>query len=533
VPHYVQPNFSNIAGKFALTQTPSLPASTLLGRGSSGPGDWQAITLGSGLTITGQVLNVAAGINTMPVGKTLYVDSVNGNNTTAIPGEFTKPYANITNANTAATAGDVIYVNGGTFIENSGFTIKDGVAIYGAGSGITTITSTLNDGTHAVVRPGLNSVMSDIAIVASGPLSAPIGVQSGDAGVTGAVFSSIKATGINQAVKMDKTGGGSSITITGSRLLSGATGVLNNVADTVNLLETEVSVDASPTSNLAIGVWSSGTNSNIVMRSGTIRAAGSTAGNTAIFCGSGAFVEAHTVVLDRGTGGTSWDLQKFGGASGALKIENVTRNDGAALTNNGAPVQLSRYALRDNNLSDFPNLGTGTRGDIITRISGGWTRFPKGLEGQVLMAGSTDVEWGDPPTSSFDPSVDNLFSVPQSITLSNAATNTIDTILSLSHNTSGTPASGFGGALRFQLESGGNPSQEAGQIGAAWSTATFASRSSYVSLQAVNNAAAMAPVARFWGSGAAWVGTSPPSPITQDGVVAAKTGYYVGGTAPT
>lgn len=56
-----QPSFTNLSGDFALTQTPSAGVSRLIGRGSSGAGDWQEILLGTGLTMSGTTLNAGGG----------------------------------------------------------------------------------------------------------------------------------------------------------------------------------------------------------------------------------------------------------------------------------------------------------------------------------------------------------------------------------------------------------------------------------------------------------------------------------------
>lgn len=73
------------------------------------------------------------------VGKTLFVDSVNGNNGTAISGSLSKPYLTVTAAKTAAVSGDVMSVGPGTFDETQ--IAKNGVSIEFTGG--TTVSKTL------------------------------------------------------------------------------------------------------------------------------------------------------------------------------------------------------------------------------------------------------------------------------------------------------------------------------------------------------------------------------------------------------
>lgn len=61
--------------------------------------------------------------------------------------------------------------------------------------------------------------------------------------------------------------------------------------------------------------------------------------------------------------------------------------------------------------------------------------------------------------------------------LTDAATNAINTVAILGHNTSGGVTNGFGSRLLFQLEAGGNtPDQDAAAIEVSWITGAFASR---------------------------------------------------------
>lgn len=68
-------------------------------------------------------------------------------------------------------------------------------------------------------------------------------------------------------------------------------------------------------------------------------------------------------------------------------------------------------------------------------------------------------------------------------TISDAATNTIVTALTLSHATSATAAAGLGVAEVFQLESAAGTMRTAGQISTAWTSAVDGAESSVVTIQ--------------------------------------------------
>lgn len=67
---------------------------------------------------------------------------------------------------------------------------------------------------------------------------------------------------------------------------------------------------------------------------------------------------------------------------------------------------------------------------------------------------------------------------------STGGTNAISNVSTLEHDTSGTPAAGFGAALQALLESSTTASQEAGRLVWEWTTATHASRASKGKLSA-------------------------------------------------
>lgn len=62
------------------------------------------------------------------------------------------------------------------------------------------------------------------------------------------------------------------------------------------------------------------------------------------------------------------------------------------------------------------------------------------------------------------------------IVLDNATTAAIDNVAIITHNSTGTPAAGFGAALCVQLESSTTAGQDAGRIQVLWNVATHASR---------------------------------------------------------
>ena len=97
--------------------------------------------------------------------------------------------------------------------------------------------------------------------------------------------------------------------------------------------------------------------------------------------------------------------------------------------------------------------------------------------------------------------VDLAFTASQSITVNDAATNTFTDLLSLKHNSTGTPAANFGGSIKFLLESSTTADQDAARIGVVWTTATHGSRSSAVVIQTVTGAGALAEVAMLTGNG--------------------------------
>lgn len=115
-------------------------------------------------------------------------------------------------------------------------------------------------------------------------------------------------------------------------------------------------------------------------------------------------------------------------------------------------------------------------------------------------------------------------------------TNAVQTRYLLNTNSTGTASAGFGGIMKFRLESSTTVDQDAGGLTAFWTTATHASRTSAFLISAVNNAGALGEVVRFQGATApamyiaATMGSVGSSVYTNAGITAGVS-YTVGGSA--
>jgi len=74
-------------------------------------------------------------------------------------------------------------------------------------------------------------------------------------------------------------------------------------------------------------------------------------------------------------------------------------------------------------------------------------------------------------------------SVALDVLLNNSTTATSATITTLTHNSTGTPTSGFGGSISLQLESSTTPDQAAAAIKWLWTDATHATRTSRADIE--------------------------------------------------
>lgn len=102
---------------------------------------------------------------------------------------------------------------------------------------------------------------------------------------------------------------------------------------------------------------------------------------------------------------------------------------------------------------------------------------------------------------------------PIHATLNDAATATVANVLTLDHTTSGTPATGFGEAINFRLQTGTGGSaqiRDAAQVGALWRTASDTYRTGDLTFSTVDSGTASEKV-RITGEGYVGIGNTDPN----------------------
>jgi hypothetical protein len=245
---------------------------------------------------------------------------------------------------------------------------------------------------------------------------------------------------------------------------------------------------------------------------------------------------AFQIKLENNGGIGPAEVARFFG-SGGFSV-NSTTDPGAGQINANSGFKVANAALNFTNLAGFATTAQGgvktggTTGQVLAKASNAdydlvWNTV--GGSGTVtsITATSPAVVTPTPLTAtgviSLDKTVDFAFAAAQSVTLTNASTATVDTVLTIDHESSGTPVSGFGASLDFSLEDSTTPSQVAAQIQTVWVTATHASKKPRLDIM-VNGARA---ASFFDQTGGISVGsiTQPPA-----GVINASAGFSVAST---
>lgn len=155
--------------------------------------------------------------------------------------------------------------------------------------------------------------------------------------------------------------------------------------------------------------------------------------------------------------------------------------------------------------------------------------------GTVTNIATTSPITGGPITNTgtigLDVGVDHAFTASQSVTVSDAATNTITNVLSLGHNSSGTATTSFGTGILFKAEDSTTNNEDLFRIQGLWQTATHSSQDSYIVFGIRTGGAALSNKFSMTGVGGLSVGIARAD--TAFGVVNAETGFKIANNAAT
>lgn len=111
---------------------------------------------------------------------------------------------------------------------------------------------------------------------------------------------------------------------------------------------------------------------------------------------------------------------------------------------------------------------------------------------------------------------------------SDSATTSVTTVATIGHNSSGTAAAGFGGAIAFQLESSTTADSNAARITCSWGVATHASREGILSLYATDYGGDRLGVQVTGNGSATELGFYATTPVIQYATTGTTTGFTVG-----
>jgi hypothetical protein len=366
-------------------------------------------------------------ITSVPVGATIYVDAINGTSGGA-RGNASKPFDTISHAIAVAVSGDIIEVGPGTFVENSGIVLPNGVSLNGQGKFVTIITSTLAGPPEPdILVPGNNSVISNLSVHASGAGTGCIGsaVDASQPNFTGAILVNVEAFAPADCIYIKSQAATLSAYHCNFSTNQDCVTLIGTTSPTVTLYDCTISTDGS--GGLSRGIVNTSTTSTVYVYGGSITTNKGTATLSDAIVSSATAYLFNVVLIP--TNATT-DIVQTGGTLGTL---NVAKLDGTAPTTSGTITLLSRAAVRDNNLSDLTNVSTAR-----TNLAIGAN--PTGTIGLAAVNGAANTmirSDGAPPLSQaiaptwtglhvFHQGIDNNGA---SITATTAAINTTETVL--------------------------------------------------------------------------------------------------------
>ncbi len=303
------------------------------------------------------------------VSRTVFLD-VNGNDTTCGGGDVSKPCQTLTKAITVAsgmtpiTSSPVLIKAGpGTFTENNGVILPNNTSLEGAGLDVTFIQSTQTSA--EIIGLTTNNLVADLTVnatAAAGNFQFPIGSRNSQ--VFGGTIVNVKVNGDSDGfyVRYDSSASNPStcklfncvfntkydaIVVWGSAFIECYDCVVNVAGPSLTSGWSGVGICRG-----MVTTQTSRQPSILKWHGGRVTVNGGTIYQAAFASQVAGDIEANNVVTSVSSSATTnLDID-------AAYYNNVTRADGGALLVADGAVNLSRFAVRDNNLSDLTNIAT-------------------------------------------------------------------------------------------------------------------------------------------------------------------------------
>lgn len=215
-------------------------------------------------------------------------------------------------------------------------------------------------------------------------------------------------------------------------------------------------------------------------------------GKTATISNTLTFSGTDGSTLNVGAGGTLGSAAFT--ASSAYEVP-LTFSTGLTRSTNTVTVNTTQNIAKLSNLTSNGFVKTGSGDGTLSIDTTSYATAARSIATTSPLSGGGDLSADR--TLSLLVNVDFAFTAAQSIKLTDSATNAISTLLTVGHNSSGTPAASFGAGLQFLLASSTTADQNAGQIASLWRTATHASRQSAITFSVINSSQAQAEMLRI------------------------------------
>jgi hypothetical protein len=231
-----------------------------------------------------------------------------------------------------------------------------------------------------------------------------------------------------------------------------------------------------------------------------------------------------------GLSGLTTGALHYADSATSLAASPLRREDANTIEQrNGATTQSLRVYNRYTSAADRLYVDYGGGGITVTRSGGGagvnfsvsnptGSMTIAGSSGDIVFANAAGGNLWQVSSGHFFPSSTGVYDLgsstnsvrdvyAQGLRADDAVTNAVTDAVKLRHNTSGTPAAGYGTGLLFQAESSTTSNQDMARMAASWADATHATRTAKLTGQLVSNAGALADRWQFdHGSGAATTG---------------------------